>query len=232
MTPDMLGFQSKGEDMYDLIVSNLSVTLAGNTVIQDISFKVASNELLAIVGPNGGGKSTLLRAILHLVPSTGTIIWHKDTLRYMPPLDRITRKGLPPLTVGNFLGFKEHHHKHDTLLSKVGLDPSYNERYIETLSTGEFQRLMLAWTVCGSPSVVVLDEPTSGLDVEGEHRIFSYIKHLPHCTVIIATHHLHSALEFADHILCINTHQVCYGSKSEVSLETIKQLYTGVHHDN
>ena len=118
------------------------------------------------------------------------------------------------------MGFKGGHS--EELLKKVGLDASYVSRSFEALSTGEFQRMLLAWTLLDSPSVIVLDEPTAGLDIKGEHRIFSFLKSLDNCTVIIATHHIHSALEYADHILCINKRQLCYGSSKEVTIDTIK----------
>ncbi len=212
----------------ELMVNNLTVQRGDATVLQDVSFTVAPHELLAIVGPNGGGKSSLLRAILGLLPSQGTIKWRTKDIRFLPPLDQLNRQHLPPLTVGDFMGFKGHHY--EELLKKVGLDASYTKRSFEALSTGEFQRMLLAWTLLDSPSVIVLDEPTAGLDVEGEHRIFAFLKSLNNCTVIIATHHIHSALEFADHILCINKRQLCYGTSQEVTLDTIKRLYTGDHH--
>lgn len=219
--------------MKDLVVEHLHVMREDLVVLSDISFGVAQHEFLAIVGPNGGGKSTLLRAVLDLLPSQGTITWHTDNIRYLPPLDHITRKGLPPLTVGDFMGFKAHHHTSDRLLDKVGLDASYHKRSFTTLSTGEFQRMLLAWTLLDKPEVVVLDEPTAGLDVEGERTIFSFLKELKQCTVLIATHHIHSALEYADHILFLNKRQLMFKPRSEVSLDELKQLYTKLeaHHE-
>ncbi len=215
--------------MNELIVKDLTVKWGDRTVLTDISFTVARHEMLAIVGPNGGGKSSLLRALLNLIPSQGTIDWHTQSIRYLPALDQINRKDLPPLTVGDFMGFKGHH-PIDRLLIKVGLDPSIKTRYFHALSTGEFQRILLAWTLIGTPSVIVLDEPTAGLDIKGEHTIFSFLRSLNECTVIIATHHIHSALEYADHILCINQKQLCYGSQNEITMATIKQLHTGELH--
>lgn len=217
--------------MNDLIVSDLSVKRADLLILHDIQFAIKRHSMAAIVGPNGGGKSTLIKALLGLLPSTGTITWHETKLRYLPPLDQINRKGLPPLTIGDFLSFnRAHHHEGDKLLTCVGLAPSIKKRYFHELSTGEFQRMCLAWTLLGDPAVILLDEPTAGLDLEGEQTIFAFLKDLPEVTVIIATHHIHSALDYADQILCINRTQLCDGTPATVTLETIKHLY-GERHD-
>ncbi len=215
--------------MNDLIVKDLYVKRGDREVLTDISFTLKRHSMLAVVGPNGGGKSSLLRSLLHLVPSEGSIEWATKHISYLPPLDQLNRKGLPPLTVGEFMAFKGHYHN-DTVLTKVGLDPSFKARHFDALSTGEFQRMLIAWTLLDNPSVIVVDEPTAGLDIKGEHTIFAYLKSLDNCTVIIATHHIHSALEYADTILCINKKQLYYGPQDEITVDTIKKLYVGDYH--
>lgn len=215
-----------------LDVSHLSVKRGDREVLHDLSFSVQGHELLAVIGPNGGGKSTLLRALLGLIPAQGEIVWHAKDRVYLPPLDQINRSGLPPLTVQEFFSFHRHFHGAEKLLIEVGLDPSYMNRYFDTLSTGEFQRMMLAWTLVHRAGVVLLDEPTAGLDIAGERRIFSFLQQGQNRTVIIATHHVHSALEFADHILFINRQQLYYGTGEETTIELLRELYAelGVSH--
>lgn len=208
------------------VITDLAVKHNSTPVLQGISFSLARHSMLAILGPNGGGKSTLLKALAGLVPYTGTIRWNETSISYLPSLDQINRKELPPLTVEDFFRFKKYEESWALdLLGRVGLDPALRSRHFDALSTGEFQRMLIAWTLLEKPAVVLLDEPSAGLDVKGEHMIFSFLKAIPTMTVLIATHHVHSALEYADQLLCINKEQICYGPPHEVTPDTIKSLY-------
>ncbi len=86
-------------------------------------------------------------------------------------------------------------------------------------------------TLLDDPEVIVLDEPTAGLDLEGEQRIFRFLRELERVTVLIAMHHIYSALDYADQILCINKTQLCDGTPDVITLDTIKDLYGGPHYD-
>lgn len=220
--------------MKALTVKNVSVTVEGQRIIENISFAIEHASILAIIGPNGGGKSTLLKALLDLIPSTGEISWRTKKIGFLPPLDQISKKGLPPLSVADFFQLKSISiEEQKDLLEKVGLNPHYRKKYFDTLSTGEFQRMLIAWTLSGNPGVIVLDEPTAGIDLEGEKMIFSFLKSLPNLTIVLATHHIHIAREIADYILCLNRKQIDFGTPEQISTEEIKQLYIegGMHND-
>lgn len=210
-----------------LTVSHVTVVLDDQTILSDINFHVEKNTWLVILGPNGAGKSTLLRALLGLVPYKGTIIWQENTIKYVPPQERITRKGLPPLTVADFFFLKNIKNRAmDELLERVGLEQSIEKVQFSELSTGQFQRILIAWALIDKPFVLILDEPTSGLDIQGEELIFSLLGDLKKTTTIImVTHHAHIAMHYADSVLGLNKKQLFYGRKNEISLEQIKQLY-------
>lgn len=214
-----------------LDVNNLSVNEAHNNILSNISFEVNEQEVLVILGPNGAGKTTLLRALLGLIPYSGTVHWYTKKIRYLPPQELINRKTLLPLSVEEFLGFKNLTLSQiKTILTDVGLDPSVIlPQQLEKLSTGQFQRLLIAWSLIDSPRILLFDEPTSGIDIGGEETIYSLLhkiwkKHK--LTIILVTHHLHVVWEHATNVLCLNKTLLCYGTPEKIiTKETIEKVY-------
>ena len=152
-----------------LTVDNLNVSFNGEIILKNLSFTVNKNEVLVILGPNGAGKTTLLRALLGLIPYEGTITWHRNNISYLPPQEFFARTNLPPLNIQEFFAFKNVPQKKIfTILESVGLEKSILKKQFSTLSTGEFQRMLIAWSLVGEPEVLLFDEPTSGIDVGGE----------------------------------------------------------------
>ena len=126
-----------------LTVSRLTVRLDGQIILQDINFTVAKNTWLLILGPNGAGKSTLLRTLLGFVPYNGSIIWNERDLSYVPPQERINRKGLPPLTVADFFSLKSvSKPAMRRLLHDVGLETTIEEMQFGQLLQVNFNVLL------------------------------------------------------------------------------------------
>ncbi|MBU1007789.1 metal ABC transporter ATP-binding protein [Candidatus Dependentiae bacterium] len=226
-----------------LEVNNLSVSFEENQVISDLSFKIPEHEVMVVLGPNGAGKTTLLRALLGLIPYKGDVIWHTKNISYLPPQEFLQRKNLPPLSVQEFFHFKtKDDHAIIGMLTKVGLDPSIRSQQFNTLSTGQFQRMLIAWALIDNPKVLLFDEPTSGIDIGGEETIYTLLhKFLEerNLTIILVTHDLNIVWEHANQVLCLNKQKMCLGQPSIVlTPEKLKELYgTGLkyyehHHDN
>ena len=119
------------------------------------------------------------------------------------------------------------------MLSDVGLDGSFLSRQFNELSTGQFQRMMIAWSLLDNPDVLILDEPTSGIDVGGEETIYSLLHKFwqkQNLTIVLVTHDLHVVWEYATQVLCLNRQQMCMGKPDKVlTPEQLKQLYgTGI----
>lgn len=217
-----------------LEVSNLHMSYDGQAIIERLTFSVAQRDILIVLGPNGAGKTTLLRGLLNLLPYQGSVIWHARKIGYLPPQESLQRQGLPPLQLAEFFHFKTH----DTgsikaMLSDVGLDDSFLSRQFNELSTGQFQRMMIAWSLLDNPDVLILDEPTSGIDIGGEESIYSLLHKFwqkQNLTMLLVTHDLHVVWEYATQVLCLNRQQMCMGKPDEVlTLEQLKQLYgTGI----
>jgi len=213
-----------------LNVKNLSVTIKGNEILKDINFTVKEKEVMIILGPNGAGKTMLLRTLLGLVPHAGTITWKSKRISYLPPQERINKQYLLPLTVHEFLGLKQiTKQKITKIMQEVGLAQNTASQIIGTLSTGQFQRMLIAWALASDPEVLVFDEPTTGIDIGGEETIYSLLHRLwkeKGLTMIMVTHHVHVVWEHATTILCINKNMLCQGRPELIlTKENLEKIY-------
>jgi len=227
------------EDKTALIVKNLTVELNNQKIIENLNFTVKKGETLVILGPNGAGKTTLLRALLGVIPYQGEVIWSVKNISYLPPNELLQRKELLPLTVEDFYSLKEITGKNLVeSLNSVGLDKSLLHTRIAHLSTGQFQRLSIAWALADKPDTLLFDEPTSGIDIGGTETIYSLLQSFRkerQLTIILVTHDLSVVWEHADNVLCLNKKGLCQGAPRQVlTTENLQKLYgTGIkyyHH--
>jgi len=220
----------------DLIlkVKNLNVMRDGEEIIKDLTFEVKEKETLIILGPNGAGKSTLLRTLLGLLPYSGEVIWHTKSISYLPPQELFQRRDLPPLNIEEFFKFKNvSHEKILNIFLAVGLDSSLLERRFGAVSTGQFQRMLIAWALVDEPRVLLFDEPTAGIDVGGQETIYSLLHKFwleRNLTILLVTHDLNIVWEHGDNVLCMNKKTLCYGKPREViTPEELEEIYgTGI----
>ena len=213
-----------------LKVKNLSVKFNHLRVINNLSFSVNKKDVLIILGPNGAGKSTLLKALMNLIKYTGTINWKTSKIGYIPSQELITRKDLPPLTVYDFFKFKNiNNNKIKTILNDVGLSNKILKKQLVHLSTGQFQRVTIAWALVDNPDVLILDEPTAGIDVEGEETIYSMLHKFwkqKKLTILLVTHDLNIVWEHASKVLCLNKKVICMGEPEEIlTIKNLEKLY-------
>jgi len=217
-----------------LKVKKMNVKFNGEEIIKDLSFKVKEGEVLIILGPNGAGKTTLLRALLNIIPYKGKISWNTKNISYLPPQELFQRKDIPPLTIEEFFKFKEvSREKILEILKEVGLNSSLLKKGYGTLSTGQFQRMMIAWALVDEPSVLLFDEPTSGIDIGGQETIYSLLHKFwekGNLTILLVTHDLNIVWEHANNVLCLNKKKLCYGRpKNILTPKKLEKLYgTGV----
>lgn len=203
-----------------LTVSDLSVELAGNTVLHDIQLKLDRGEVVTIVGPNGSGKSTLLRAIVGAIkPSSGHVTRAKNlSIGYVP--QHLTIDPTFPVTVRRFLDLPRPVADIDAsqTLSKVGVG-NLEDRQLNQLSGGQFQRVMLARALLGNPDLLILDEATQGLDQLGSatfYRLIDSIRQELQCAVLMVSHELHVVMAASDRVICLNGHVCCEGHPEQV----------------
>jgi len=209
---------------------NISVTLNNKEILKDVSFTIHKRDVFVILGPNGAGKTTLLHALLNLIPHEGTVSWSTKNISYAPPQEECSRKEIPPITVKEFFKLKKAGDKEILdLIEEVGLSKEVLHQQYAELSTGQFQRMLLAWALIGNPSVLLLDEPTSGIDVAGEKTIYSLIHNLwekRNLTIILITHDLNVVWGHATKVLCLNKRKLCEGDpKTILTPKELQKLY-------
>jgi zinc transport system ATP-binding protein len=212
-----------------LQVSDLEVTLEDQMILTNLSFAVARGEILTILGPNGAGKTVLLRALLGVTPYEGSITWRKGTrIGYVP--QRLPYIRNIPMSVADFFGLKTRT-KLDVaeILRTVGLGPELAGKRIGDLSSGQFQRILIAWALAGDPDVLLFDEPTTGVDVGGEETVYALLARLHrerNLTMLLVTHDLAVVHRLSSTVLCLNKQPVCQGPPlSTLTPENLQRLY-------
>lgn len=217
-----------------LTVRDLQIDYGAEPIISGLSFTVSQGDILIFLGPNGAGKTTLLRGLLDLLPYQGDVEWNARKISYLPPQEFLQRQNLPPLTIAEFFAIKTKDRQAVlSIFQQVGLDESLLAHQFGELSTGQFQRMLIGWSLVDNPDVLILDEPTSGIDVGGEETIYSLLYRFwqkQNLTIMLVTHDLNVVWEYATQVICLNKQQTCMGKPDEVlTPEQLKQLYgTGI----
>lgn len=202
-----------------LVVKNLNLYKNASKILSNISFTLQSDQILTIIGPNGAGKTTLIRAILGLIPINFGSIWIDPGSRigYIP--QRINLNPLMKIKVYDFLNLftKEKTKKSlDTALIQSGINPLLGESFMNNLSGGEYQRVLLAHLTLLSPNLIILDEPTKELDSLNQLDFFNFLKKIKKSqessSIILISHDLHFVLSASDYVICLNNHICCSGS--------------------
>jgi len=210
-----------------LTVSDLSVRIQNQLILDNINFKLKRGTTLAIVGPNGAGKSVLFKALLNLIPYMGKIEWYnKVKIGYVP--QNLTA-GDMPISVREFLSFKGCSGIKGCL-DLVGLNnEAIMDKRLGTLSGGQFQRVLIAWAIIDGPNVLLFDEPTSAVDIDNEEAIYEMLNRLERdseITVLIISHDIHLIRDYSEDMLALNRKVIFFG-KSEriVEPEILKMIY-------
>jgi zinc transport system ATP-binding protein len=206
-----------------LKVEHVTFAYEKTPVLEDVSFSLEEGDFLAVIGPNGGGKSTLMRLILGVLkPDSGRIEVFGTTpenarsrIGYVPQNTDINVHF--PVTVEDvvLMGYRGkrplwgHTPQERTCvrerLETVGVPAELASRRIGELSGGQRQRVMIARALCSDPHLLILDEPTANIDVKGQKAIYDLLKKLnDSMTVIVVTHDLSVILEYADKAAYVN----------------------------
>lgn len=221
-------------------VENVSVSYRNVEAINNITFQIAKGEFVCIIGPNGGGKTTLLNTILgFLKPDSGKISlpYSKSQMTYVPQIATVERNF--PITVSEtvmtaflksglhpFRFFKKaEKQKAKELLELVGLGDKADNLVAE-LSGGEFQRMLIARALATDPEIILLDEPTANIDPASSEKIFELLVSLNQkgITVVVVTHDLAAAVNNADKLVCVKR-ELVYCGKAEITDEIIGAMY-------
>lgn len=228
-----------------LVVTDLSVSFAGTTVLDRLSLRAATGQLTALLGPNGAGKTTFLRCCTGLVrPDAGRV----QVLGGAPgDPGTATRVGLMPQSTGAWSGIRAgellrylaslYATPHDVaaLTARLNLGPVLRTPY-RRLSGGQQQAVNLAAALVGRPELVFLDEPTAGMDPHARRATWQLLEQLRRdgVTVLLTTHAMEEAEALADHVVILDRgHVAVAGTVAELtstgeSLESIFLSHTSV----
>ncbi|OPZ61115.1 MAG: High-affinity zinc uptake system ATP-binding protein ZnuC [Deltaproteobacteria bacterium ADurb.Bin510] len=201
-------------------------------VLLDVNLNLGRGDFLALIGPNGGGKTTLMKLMLGLLePTSGQIERHYRQAGYVPQ-DANRNKGFP-ITVADVvgLGLKPRLRKSAAdrarireNLARVGL-ADCAERRIDALSGGQRQRVMIARALATEPEILFLDEPTASVDLRGQNDLYELLAELnQHLTIVLISHDFMAVSEHVKQVACVNT-CVHHHQGGELSAEILEQAY-------
>lgn len=221
-----------------------AIEIENLSALKDINITIKDREFIAILGPNGGGKTTLLKAILGLVkPSSGRIkiygrnpSYKRNSIGYVPqftkfekifPIDVIDVVLMGRLKSG--MNFFHKYSREDIEFAKniMNILDVYElkNRQIGQLSGGQMQRVLIARALCTEPKLLLLDEPTASLDVQSKTSIYSLLKDLnKNITILVVTHDTGFVFSYIDKIACLNQ-KLFYHGEPELDKNIMYKVY-------
>jgi zinc transport system ATP-binding protein len=224
-------------------VENLSVAYEEQVVLREVNLTLYEHDFLGIIGPNGGGKTTLIKALLGLLPiRKGSIRLFADgaptdhlTMGYLPQSNNIDRTF--PISVeevvqsglcgkrGLFRPFSaQQREKVRQVILRMGLE-GLERRAIGKLSGGQLQRALLGRAVVSDPAVLILDEPSTYIDQQFESRLYELLAEINRdCAVILVSHDIGTVLQQVKSIACVNE-TVDYHPDTRITSEWLEKNF-------
>ena len=192
---------------------DIGVWRGGRWIIRHVDLKVVRGELVYLIGANGAGKSTCIKAMLGLIDLDEGAVERQQTpaleVGYVP--QRLSISPALPLSLRRLITLTGRFASRDidTVLAAVGLE-RLGDPPVSTLSGGEFQRLLLARALIHHPDLLVLDEPDQGVDIAGAdvlHEMIEQIRHKFDCGVLLISHDLKRAFNTGDDLVVLVPHE-------------------------
>jgi len=227
-----------------LSVNCVGLTLSQRRILHDINLELKTGEFLGLIGPNGGGKTSLLRVILGIMaPTCGQVIWHdpvtanKPAIGYVPQrscadrnyplrtLEIVTQGSQGALPRWGTRG-RALRQQAEASLQRVGLRAELNTPFA-VLSGGQQRRALVARALMDNPRVLLIDEPTAGVDAQGQDQICSILRDLTHhgIAILLVSHDIPLVAEYADRIACLSVSLHWHGAAHELTDEIVHEAY-------
>ena len=224
-------------------INNVDFSYNGDTVLEDINLDVRQGDFIAMIGPNGGGKTTLLKLVLGLLkPDAGTIRVNGDSPRkasscigYVPQDVHINSRfpitALDVVLMGKLDPKKRWARKTATnrrealnTLKQLEMD-AYAEKKIGELSGGQRQRVFIARALVTRPKLLLLDEPTASIDTRGQADFFKLLKKLNReVTIVVVSHDLLVISTYVKSVACVNR-RLHYHQHAEITGDMLESMY-------
>jgi zinc/manganese transport system ATP-binding protein/zinc transport system ATP-binding protein len=213
-----------------IALKQVTAGYADQPIFVDLDLALLPGQFTAIVGPTGGGKTTLLKVILGLLPcASGAIYWPRPlTVGYVPQREAID--WYFPVTAQQVVLMGRHRQTNRwpwpsredrrqaaALLERLGLAP-YARQHISQLSGGQQQRVFLARALIGNPALLLLDEPTTGADIKTQYELLQLLQELngEGMTILLTTHELNTVASRVPWVICFNRGLVAQGEPEAV----------------
>jgi zinc transport system ATP-binding protein len=204
-------------------LENIVLKINGQQIIDKVSLNLRKGEITTLIGPNGGGKTSIARILLGVLqPTSGTITKDpKIKIGYMPQKIEIDKT--IPMTVDDFLKLSpqkiifDDHIK--SLILRLKLDQILNKQ-IHNLSGGQMQKVLFLRAIINKPDLLVLDEPTQYMDTNGTeefYQIIDEIRKAQNCAILLISHDLYMVMQKTDFVFCVNRHICCHGSPESIN---------------
>ncbi len=211
----------------------------GDEVLKNVTFSVHAGEILGILGPNGGGKSTLFKCITgQLMPQSGKITFFEEGLEIpRPAMTYLPQKDFAndsfPLTVHELLECARLPHalvpqeEITAALKRVSFEKS-PQLMLRNLSGGEFQRVLLAKAYLSEAKLILMDEPTKGLDGVGQDNLLSLIQEFKkekEAAILLIEHNIAQVLRHGDRLLCLNRTYHWHNERDQLEKNILEHTY-------
>lgn len=230
-------------------INGLRVKLGGNEILHGLDAELPRGQITALLGLNGSGKTTMLRAILKEVPYAGSITFQcghdhthpaPDHVGYVP--QRLQIDARMPLTVRDLMALAlqppwrplffgvsaQARSTMQVLLDKVGAGQLL-DKPVENISGGELQRVLLALALHPDPELLLLDEPAAGIDFKDQQKFYELIADLNKqtgVTILLVSHDTHMVTKHAHLVLCLKDGAIkCQGPPGVLTGETLSQVF-------
>lgn len=201
-------------------IRNLSAGYDGKEVLTDVNLTIHEHDFLGIIGPNGGGKTTLIRCILGLLkPTKGEIQYADDSLikqiGYLPQYNSVDRRfpiSVEEVVLSGLLGGRSLTKRYSTaerqqahkVIAQMGLE-GLEKRAIGELSGGQLQRAMLGRALIAKPRLLILDEPGTYLDRQSTHRLYQLLEEVAQrCAIVLVSHDVGTVLRQVKNVACVD----------------------------
>jgi len=229
---------------YAIEIKNLTVYYNKTCALSDINLAVAEKDFLAIIGPNGGGKSTLVKSVLGIVkPQRGEIkIFGQDQEKYTAPIGYVSQFShfihdfpisvIDVILTGRLQGKTGLFHRYsktdyeiaEGMLEKLNITHLRN-RQISQLSGGQFQKVMILRALATEPELLFLDEPTANVDNDSKTHIYEFLKEINRSvTIILITHDTAAISSYVKNVACLNK-KLYYHGEIELDNEIIQKTF-------
>ena len=224
-------------------LSRISGGYEGKIVLRNVNLEIYPNDFLGIIGPNGGGKTTLIKMILGLLkPASGDIAYslqgkrtNEISIGYLPQYNHIDKKF--PISVYEvvlsglnkqkslFSRFTaEQHRQVERTIARMGLE-GLEQRAIGQLSGGQLQRALLGRAIVSCPQLIILDEPNTYIDKRFEARLYSLLEDINReCAIVLVSHDIGTVLQNVKTIACVNG-TLDYHPDTEIPAEWLEEHF-------